>query len=139
MRQPTDDELRETFDYLIRRAAFFGEYTESSCIGVDRETWIALKRVADERSAESVTAARIELERQMSGLYGLEQEAVWLATRAGEIETHADTRNHLTKHGYPVASAVDAWIDANRKNPGEIYRSAVVDKLGERRHLIPSS
>lgn len=139
MQQPTDAELCETFDYLIRRAAFFGEYTESSCIGVDSETYAALKRVAHERTSESVTAARIELERQMSGLYGLEREAVWLATRAGEIETHTDTRGHPTKHGYPVASAVAGWIEANRKNPGDIYRSAVADKLGDRRHLIPST
>lgn len=110
MRQSTDDELRETFDYLIRRAVFFGECVESACIGVDPETWAALKLVAVERTQESVIAARVELERQISGLYGLEQLAVWSATRAGEIETHPETRDQYAKHGYPIASAVTASV-----------------------------
>ena len=66
----TDAERRATFDYYLRRAIFFGERHEVSCVGITGQTWNAIAVVAGEFpnvTYESVVSARDELERQLDG------------------------------------------------------------------------
>jgi hypothetical protein len=66
----TDDERRESFDYYLRRAIFFGERHEVSCIGLTCQTWNAIGVVAQQFpnvTIESIMLARNELERQLDG------------------------------------------------------------------------
>jgi hypothetical protein len=57
-------------DYYLRRAIFFGERHDVSCIGLTGQTWHAIGVVAQEFpnvSFESIMLARNELERQLDG------------------------------------------------------------------------
>lgn len=66
----TEAQRRETFDYYLRRAIFFGERHEVSCIGISGQTWHAIAVVAQQFpdvSFESIMLARNELERQLDG------------------------------------------------------------------------
>lgn len=70
MKPITDDQRRATFDYYLRRAIFFGEWHEVSCVGLTCQTWQAIHVVTSEYpnvTFESVLLARNELERQLDG------------------------------------------------------------------------
>ena len=65
----TEEQRRATFDFYLRRAIFFGERHEVSCIGITGQTWHAIAAVAHEYpnvTFESVMLARNELERQLT-------------------------------------------------------------------------
>ena len=127
--QMTDDERRGWFDYYLRRAAFFGECNEAGCVGIDRETWMAPKRVTNHRTLGAVTDARAVFERELN--LWKETAAVERALQAGEIP-HDPRGNsvyypEMVSWGSVDVQATKAWLEANRQNPGEIYRAMVLD------------
>jgi hypothetical protein len=66
----TEADRRATFDYYLRRAIFFGERQQVSCVGLTSHTWNAIAVVARQFpkvTYESVLLARNELERQLDG------------------------------------------------------------------------
>jgi hypothetical protein len=125
----TDSERRRVFEHYLGRALTFGECHESTCEGITREMWTALQQVADERTAESVAAARSAYEDEVTSWY--EFAAVRRAVEAGEIPREQNTSEYhpeMLTFGAAQLDAARAWLEANRMKPGEIYRSMVLEQ-----------
>lgn len=126
----TDAQRRDWFDYYLHCAVFLGEANEAGCVGINRDTWMALERVARERTIEAVKDARTVFEHDLNGWK--ETLAVRQALETGEIPHDQRDKSvyypEMVNWGSADVNAAKAWLEANRKNPGEIYREMVLDQ-----------
>lgn len=126
----TDTERRQVFEHYLHRAVTLGECVESSCEGMTRNMWSALRQAALERTESSIAAARTAYDDDVIG--SRELIAIQRAVRAGEIARNLrptyDYRPEMITMSDAQPDAAQAWLAANRMNPGEIYRSEVLDQ-----------
>ncbi len=126
----TAAERRQAFEHYLHRAITSGECVESSCDGMTRNMWAALRQAASERTDAAAAAARTAYDNDL--VESRELVAIQRAVRAGEIAGNprptSEYRPEMITMNDAQPDAARAWLDANRLKPGEIYRSTVLDQ-----------
>lgn len=126
----SDTERRQIFEHYLHRAITLGECAESSCDGMTQKMWAALRRAALERTAASAAAALTAYDDDI--IESRELNAIRRAVTAGEIPRNhrpaSEYRPEMITMSDAQPDATQAWLDANRVSPGEIYRSEVLDQ-----------